>query len=146
MTKETILLVEDNISDIELTKRAFAKACVPNQLIVAENGQEALDFLFQRAREDSINLSYLPAMVLLDLKLPGMDGLEVLKTIRNTSPIKQLPIIILSSSKEACDITNCYNYGANSYICKPIDFNQFIETMQQVCKYWLTINQNPNRN
>jgi len=140
MDTKIILLVEDNQSDIELTKRAFEKGHIRNKLVVAEDGQEALNYLFDTGIADG---SHLPTVVLLDLKLPKVDGLEVLRHIRTNDRTKRLPVVILTSSNEERDMIECYNLGANSYIRKPVDFNQFAEAVRQLGLYWLVLNEAP---
>ena len=143
MKTKTILLVEDNPSDIELTKRALTKAKIANELVVAEDGQEALDYLLGTGnfagRDDLPRL----AMILLDLKLPKVDGLEVLKRIRANARTKRLPVVILTSSQEQQDIIKGYDLGANSYIRKPVDFTQFAEAIKILGLYWLVLNEPP---
>jgi two-component system, response regulator len=141
MEGKVILLVEDNPSDIELTKRALAKSHVVNELVVVEDGQEALDILFGNGKIEVIKL--LPAVVLLDLKLPKVDGLEVLRSIRAHEHTKLLPVVILTSSKAEKDIVQSYRLGANSYIQKPVDFNQFVEAIKNLGLYWLVLNEPP---
>lgn len=141
MTPKTILLIEDNPSDIDLTKRAFEKNRIGNELIILEDGQEALDYLFNSEN----GLKNQPILILLDLKLPKIDGIEVLRWIRSDSRTKRLPVVILTSSKEDEDIAACYDYGANSYIRKPIDFAQFAETIRTLGMYWLVLNEPPPR-
>ncbi len=137
--------MEDNPDDILLTKRALAKSNILNEVIVAHDGVEALDYLFGRGKWEGRDLTILPEVVLLDLKMPKMGGLEVLEEIRKNAPTKLLPVIILTTSKEESDIISGYNLGANSYICKPVDFNQFHEAIKQLGLYWLVLNQGPNR-
>jgi two-component system, response regulator len=132
-----ILLVEDNPSDIDLTRRAFARARISNPLRVAEDGLEALDILFGDANAG------LPAIVLLDLKLPLVDGFEVLRRIRSEARTRRLPVVILTSSKEDQDVASGYDLGVNSYIRKPVDFGQFTEAIRQLGLYWLVINESP---
>jgi len=143
MKTKTILLVEDNPSDIELTKRALTKAKIANELVVAEDGQEALDYLFGTGnfagRDDLPRI----AMILLDLKLPKVDGLEVLKRIRANARTKRLPVVILTSSQEQQDIIKGYDLGSNSYIRKPVDFTQFAEAIKILGLYWLVLNEPP---
>ena len=143
MNNKTILLVEDNPSDINLTKRAFEKALITNNLVIAEDGQEALEYIFGNGYDENQDVSRLPALVLLDLKLPKISGLEVLKRIRSAEKIKRLPVVILTSSKEEQDVAASYDLGVNSYIRKPIDFNQFAEAIKYLGVYWLGINEPP---
>lgn len=135
-----ILLVEDNKSDIDLALRAFRKAGVSYPIDIVEDGQEALDYLFCENKYVDRNLSNHPVIVLLDLKLPIVDGLEVLKLIRSTPQTKDLIVIVLSSSREEKDITNAYNLGVNSYLTKPVNFEDFINTIEQIDNYWLKLN------
>ncbi|MBI2143726.1 response regulator [Candidatus Woesearchaeota archaeon] len=137
METRPILLVEDNPDDIELTKRAFRKSNVANELLTVRDGAEALGFLHGNGR----NSNSLPGVVLLDLKLPKVDGLEVLKAIRSHKETRLLPVIILTSSKEEQDRVNSYSLGANSYIRKPVDFDQFSHAVQQLGLYWLVLNE-----
>lgn len=143
MNSKPILLVEDNISDIELTKRAFSRERISNQLVVAEDGLEALDFLFGRGKYGHRDTTMLPAFILLDINLPVMDGLEVLRQIRENELTRRIPVVILTSSKEDQDITRSYDLGVNSYIRKPVDFDQFSEAVKQLGLYWLVINEPP---
>ena len=143
MNNKPILLVEDNPSDIDLTKRAFVKGNIQNEIIVVEDGQEALDFIFCKGQYVHREKDQLPALVLLDLKLPKVDGLEVLKKIRSAEKIRRLPVIVLTSSKEEQDIATSYDLGANSYIRKPVDFTQFASAIQSLGNYWLVINEQP---
>jgi CheY-like chemotaxis protein len=144
LNNKTILLVEDNPSDISLTKRAFEKEHINSKLVVAEDGQEALDYIFGNAKYAHRDISQIPALILLDLKLPKISGLEVLKRIRATEKIKRLPVVILTSSKEEQDVAASYDLGVNSYIRKPIDFNQFAEAIKYLGLYWLVINEPPS--
>lgn len=146
MKESLILLVEDNEDDIMLTERAIKKNRITNKLVIARDGNEALDFLFCRGEHEGRNPSELPVVVLLDLKLPKVDGLEVLKAIRADEKTRLLPVIILTSSKEEQDITSCYSSGANSYIRKPVDFNQFIDAIQSLHLYWVILNESPFNN
>jgi CheY-like chemotaxis protein len=130
-----ILLVEDNEDDVELTLHALRREHLANSIAVARDGEEALDFLFADANGS------LPKLVLLDLKLPKVDGLEVLKRLKEDARTRTIPVVILTSSKEERDLVNGYNLGANSYIQKPVDFDQFRETVKSVGMYWLVINQ-----
>jgi CheY-like chemotaxis protein len=138
-----ILLVEDNPSDIALTRRAFEKSNILNPLVVAEDGQEALDYLLGKDTPDGNYLNPLPAIILLDLKLPIIDGHEVLKQIRSHDHTRRLPVVVLTSSKEDQDLAKSYDLGVNSYIRKPVDFLQFAEAIKQVGIYWLVLNEIP---
>jgi two-component system response regulator len=143
MNQAPILLVEDNPSDIELTIKALEKVQIKNNLVVAENGSEALDYLFGIGIYAGRDTSKPPAVVLLDLKLPGIDGLEVLKMIRLKSLTHRQPVIILTSSTEDSDLKTSYDLGVNSYIRKPVDFNEFTETIGHLVTYWLGFNETP---
>ena len=136
-----ILLVEDNPSDIKLTKRAFKKSNLTNELQVVTDGAEALEFLF--AQDDGDYKNPLPILILLDIKLPKVDGLEVLERIRHAERTALLPVVILTSSKEQEDMIRSYRLGANSYIRKPVDFEQFVEAIQQLGLYWMVLNESP---
>lgn len=138
---QMILLVEDNPSDIKLTKRAFKKSNLTNELQVVNDGAEALEFLF--TQENGEYKNPLPILVLLDLKLPKVDGLEVLERIRREERTALLPVVILTSSKEQEDIVQSYQLRANSYIRKPVDFDQFVEAIQQLGLYWMVLNESP---
>jgi two-component system, response regulator len=143
MKPKIILLVEDNPSDIGLTKRALAKSRIANELIVAEDGQEALDYLFGSGKYAGRDVSEIPALVLLDLKLPRVDGLEVLRRIRADDRSRRLPVVIMTTSKEEQDVAQSYDLGANSYIRKPVDFTQFVEAVEHLGLYWLVLNEPP---
>lgn len=143
MDKKIILLVEDNPDDVELTLRAFKKNSILNKVVVARDGVEALDFLFTRGVYAERDKSVMPQVILLDLKLPKVDGLEVLQRLRADDRTKFLPVVILTSSKEEQDIISSYSLGANSYILKPVDFSQFTEAVRQLDLYWLVLNQSP---
>lgn len=137
-----ILLVEDNPDDVLLTIRAMKKNNVPSEMVVAKDGAEALDYLFGTGVYADREVKA-PSLVLLDLKLPKIDGLEVLKRIRADARTKLLPVVILTSSKEEQDLIASYSLGANSYIRKPVDFNAFMEAVKQLGLYWLVINEAP---
>lgn len=143
MKDKIILLVEDNPSDIGLTKRALEKHHITNELVVAENGQEALDYLFGAGVHAGRDVTDLPTVVLLDLNLPKLNGLEVLRRIRDNSQTRRLPVVILTTSKDEQDILTSYDLGANSYIRKPVDFHQFAEALRQLGLYWLVLNEPP---
>ena len=143
MEQKIILLVEDNPDDVELTIRAFDKCNLGNPLTVVYDGAQALEYLFCTGDFASRNPKEMPAVVLLDLKLPKIDGLEVLKEIRSHPSTQLLPVVILTSSLEEQDMINSYLNGANSYIRKPVDFNKFIDAVQQLGLYWLLLNEKP---
>lgn len=143
MKAKVILLVEDNPDDVALTKRALDKSHIANKLIVAEDGEEALDYLFGRGVHEGRDTNVLPTLILLDLKLPKVDGYEVLRRIREDERTKRLPVVIMTSSNEQHDVINCYDGGANSYIRKPVDFVQFSEAVNHLGLYWLVINEPP---
>jgi CheY-like chemotaxis protein len=143
MSDRTILLVEDNPDDIELARRALRNNNIGNRLVVAQDGVEALDYLFGTGKYAGRDTHDLPVVVLLDLKLPKVDGLDVLKKLRAENLTKRLPIVILTSSKEEQDLLNGYNFGANSYIRKPVDFSQFTEAVRQLHLYWMVLNEPP---
>jgi CheY-like chemotaxis protein len=138
-----ILLVEDNPDDIELTLRAFRKNNIMNEIIIKRDGAEALDFFFGKEGVAVNNCNDLPILTMLDLKLPKIDGLDVLKKIRSDKRTKLIPVVILTSSNEQSDLLSSYELGCNSYIRKPVDFNQFTETVKQLGFYWLLINEIP---
>jgi two-component system response regulator len=144
MEHKIILLVEDNPDDVELTIRAFNKTNITNPIVNVEDGIKALDYLFHRGIYAGQADESLPAVILLDLKLPRMGGLEVLKEIRNNEKTRLLPVVILTSSLEEQDMIASYLNGANSYIRKPVDFNKFIEAVQQLGLYWLLLNESPS--
>ncbi len=145
MARKTILLVEDNPDDEALTLRALKKNSIANQIIVVHDGVEALDYLWCRAEYKDRDPSDHPQVILLDLKLPKINGLEVLKSIRADIRTKLLPVVILTSSAEERDMVDGYALGANSYIRKPVDFEQFLEAVRELGLYWLVINQVPRR-
>jgi len=141
MDKRFILLVEDNPDDVELTKRALKIHNIANEVIVARDGVEALDYLFATGAYAGRETTVTPQLVLLDLKLPKVDGLEVLRRLRSDERTMFLPVVILTSSKEEQDLVNGYKLHANSYIRKPVDFNQFSEAVRQLGLYWLVLNE-----
>ena len=146
MVKERIiLLVEDNPDDELLTLLAFKENEIGNEVVITRDGAEALDYLFGTGKFQGRDVSVLPQVVLLDLKLPKVDGLEVLKQIRQNDLTKLLPVVVLTSSKEETDIVKSYESGANSYIKKPVDFEQFSEAIKQLGLYWLLLNELPVR-
>ncbi len=138
-----ILLVEDNRMDVELTLDAFHEAKLLNTIHVASDGTEALDYLFGRGKFADRNAFPLPNLVLLDLKLPGVDGFEVLRQIKSTPILKRLPVVILTSSKEEGDRALSYDQGANSYLVKPVSFDGFLGVVRQIDGYWLSLNVAP---
>jgi two-component system, response regulator len=137
-----ILLVEDNPDDEKLTILALRKHNVANEVVIAHDGVEALSHLFGSAEDDRAAAAVMPALILLDLKLPRLDGLEVLRRVRGDSRTRRLPVVVLTSSREEQDLINSYNLGANSYIRKPVDFAQFSEAVKQLGLYWLVLNEN----
>ena len=145
MTSQVILLVEDNPSDIGLTRRAMEKSGISNPLVVAEDGQDALDYIFCTGAHGAREIADTPLLVLLDLKLPRVDGLEVLRRIRADPRTRRIPVVILTSSGEERDISAGYDNGTNSYIRKPVDFQQFAVVIRQLGMYWLVVNQPPPR-
>jgi two-component system, response regulator len=141
MKPKIILLVEDNASDVGLTQRALTRSHIGNQMVVAEDGQEALDYLFGKGQYATRDVNELPALVLLDLKLPRVDGLEVLRQIRANKRTRRLAVVILTTSKEEQDVAQSYDLGANSYIRKPVDFMQFAKAVEHLGLYWLVMNE-----
>jgi CheY-like chemotaxis protein len=136
-----ILLVEDNPDDVDLTLRAFEKSKLVNEIVVARDGEEALDYLFATGAHQCRDSRLLPELVLLDLKLPKVEGLDVLRRMRADERTKLLPVVILTSSNEEKDLVNGYMLGANSYVRKPVVFEQFIEAVRQLGLYWLLLNE-----
>jgi two-component system response regulator len=143
MSENIILLVEDSSIDEELTLRALRKSNISNKVVVARDGAEALDYLFARGAYAGRDVRDLPQVVLLDLNLPKLGGLEVLRMIRAEEATKLLPVVILTSSKEDKDLLTGYASGANSYVVKPVDFTQFADAVRQLGLYWLVLNQLP---
>jgi two-component system response regulator len=143
MNTKVILLAEDNPDDVQLTLRALKKSKIVNEVIVLRDGVETLDYLFGTGNYAGRDTKILPQVLLLDLKMPRMDGLEVLKRIRNDERTKVLPVVVLTTSSEDKDRVESYKLGANSYIRKPVDFNQFVNAVQQLGLYWLVLNEAP---
>lgn len=142
-TMKSLLLVEDNPDDELLTVRALKRNNILNEIVVARDGVEALDYLFGTGAYEGRDMSVMPQIILLDLKLPKIDGLEVLKRLRANERTHLIPVIILTSSKEETDLVRGYSLGANSYIRKPVDFEQFVQAVQQLKLYWLVLNEAP---
>ena len=140
MNQNDILLIEDNPDDVELTRIAFAEAGVDRQMVVVRDGAEALDYLFTRGRHAGREGADLPAIVLLDLNLPKVDGREVLQAIRGDARTRALPVVVLTTSDEPFDVEATYALGVNSYIRKPVDFEQFVAVVKQIGLYWLVLN------
>lgn len=145
MVDKMILLVEDSSDDIELTQMALRQQKIKNELVVVRDGQEALDWLFGEGKHAGRDTSEMPAVTLLDLRLPKIDGIEVLKKIRQDERTKLNPVVVLTSSKEDQDLVKSYAMGANSYIRKPVDFQQFSEAVRHLGLYWLLLNESPPR-
>ena len=139
-----ILLVEDNPEDVELTLRAFQKYHLANKVHVVRDGEEALECLFRTGRYAESNSQEKPRLVLLDLKLPKVDGLEVLQKCKADPRTKHIPVVVLTSSREECDVVQSYNLGVNSYLVKPVDFSHFTEAVRQLGLYWMVLNQLPS--
>lgn len=140
MNRNEILLVEDNADDIELTRIAFAESKIANRMVVVEDGAQALDYLFARGLHAERDPEALPSIVLLDLNLPKLDGREVLQAIRANPRTRSLPVVVLTTSTEPFDVEASYALGVNSYIQKPVDFEQFVWAVKQVVMYWLVLN------
>ena len=145
MDDRVILLVEDNPDDVELTLRAFKKSNIINEVVVARDGAEALDYLYGTGRFAGRDINITPAVILLDLKLPKVNGFEVLQRIRADERTQLLPVVILTGSQEEQDLINGYKLGANSYIVKPVGFDKFCCAIQKLGMYWLLLNQPPRR-
>lgn len=141
MTEKTILLVEDNPDDEALTTRALRKAKIVNEIVVARDGAQAVDYLFAEGQYAGRDLSQPPSVVLLDLKLPKLSGLEVLKRMRSDPRTRLIPTVVLTSSSEDEDMLKSYEFGANSYVRKPVEFGAFVEAVGQLGMYWLLLNQ-----
>ncbi|PYS24867.1 MAG: two-component system response regulator [Acidobacteria bacterium] len=143
MKDKVILLVEDNPRDEALTLRALKKSNIVNDVVVARDGVEALDYLFGTGAYDGREMTLMPQVVLLDLKLPKVDGLEVLRRMRADGRTKRLPVVVFTSSSEEEDMLSSYSLGANSYVRKPVEFEQFLEATKQLGLYWLILNEAP---
>ncbi len=140
MSDHTILLIEDNPDDAELTRIAFAEAGIDSRLVVVGDGAEALDYLFARGAHAERDAAQLPSIVLLDLNLPKLDGREVLQALRANPATRGLPVVVLTTSTEPFDVEASYALGVNSYIRKPVDFQKFVEVVKQIGLYWLVLN------
>jgi two-component system, response regulator len=140
---QIILLVEDNARDEALTLRALKKSNIVNEVVVARDGVEALDYLFATGNHAGRDLDTMPKLIMLDLKLPKVNGLQVLERIRHDERTRRLPVVVFTSSNEEEDLIHSYNLGANSYVRKPVDFEQFLEATKQLGLYWLVLNQIP---
>lgn len=140
-----ILLVEDNPDDVELTKLAFEESRLCNEIVVAEDGGKALDYLFRTGEYDGQELEELPAVILLDLNLPKVSGLDILKRIRSDERTDCIPVIILTSSKEDEDVISSYKLGANAYVRKPVEYDKFVEAANTLGMFWLMLNETPPR-
>ena len=136
-----ILLVEDKRNDVDLTLRAFARSKIANEIVVVKDGEEALDYLFATGTHSGRDPSGMPEVVLLDLKLPKVDGLEVLRRLRADQRTRRLPVVVLTSSKEERDVVTSYDLGANSFVRKPVDFLEFTDAARQLGLYWLVLNE-----
>lgn len=139
-----ILLVEDNPNDVELTLRALKKNNITNRIHVVRDGAEALEFIFSTDKYKDRNINEHPKVILLDLNLPKVNGLEVLKRIKDDERTRSIPVVMMTSSREEQDLVKSYKLGVNSYIVKPVDFSQFTNVVKQLGYYWMLINQNPN--
>ena len=143
MSDKVILLVEDNQDDEELAMLAFDRSRIANEMVVVRDGQEALDYFFGTEANVGKDAKALPQLVLLDLKLPKVDGLEVLRRLRADPRTRRLPVVMLTSSREEEDLLTSYDLGANSYVRKPVDFARFADAIQQLQMYWLVLNESP---
>ena len=141
---KVVLLVEDNPDDRDLTLLAFKEADIPNEVVFCTDGEEALEFLFATGAHAGRDTRVMPHVILLDLKLPKVDGLEVLKRVRADERTKLIPVVVLTTSREQKDVVESYRLGANSYVRKPVDFSLFIEVSRQLGRYWLVLNEAPH--
>ncbi|SRR5581483_1487285 len=144
MNEVEILLVEDNPRDLELTVRALRKGHFANSIVTVNDGEEALDFLFARGRYSDRDVNHRPKVVFLDLKLPKVDGIEVLRQVKSDERTKMLPVVIVTSSAEERDRVESYDLGANSYVVKPIEFDDFVKTIRDLGFYWVAVNKPPS--
>jgi len=140
-----ILLVEDNSSDAEMTIAALGKNHLANKLLHVKNGEEALDFIFAQGKYTDRHIDQKPKVILLDLKMPKVNGIEVLQKIRSDERTKNIPIVVLTSSKEDPDIQKCYDLGVNSYVVKPVEFDEFQKAISELGLYWMIVNQLPHK-
>jgi two-component system response regulator len=138
-----ILLVEDNIDDAEMTIHALSKSNLANKLIHATDGEEALDFLFGKGKYTGRDVNLKPRIILLDLKMPKINGIEVLEKVKSNNATKKIPVVILTSSKEDPDVSRCYDLGANGYIVKPVEFDGFTKAISELGMYWMLLNHAP---
>ena len=143
MNEKVVLLAEDNDDDVELTLRSFKEHNLTNTVVVARNGQEAIDYLFAKGSHAGRGANQIPVLILLDIKMPVLDGLEVLRQIRSSELTKLIPVVILTTSSEDKDKIDSYGLGANSYVRKPVNFDQFLEATRQLGLYWLLLNEPP---
>jgi two-component system response regulator len=141
VNRQLILLVEDRADDVDLTLRAFARINIANEIVVARDGEEALDYLFATGTHGDRDPSRVPSVVLLDLQLPKMAGLDVLRRIREDERTRRLPVVVLTSSNEEQDMVRSYDLGANSFVRKPVDFADFIDAARHLGRYWLVLNE-----
>jgi len=142
-TQKTILLVDDDIHDVTLMVNALREAHLGNEIVVAEDGEEALDILYQRGNFSGEEKSF-PIFILLDIKMPKMDGIEVLKQIRGDSQFDKIPVVMMTSSRDTRDIDECYLYGANSFVVKPVNIADFVSVVKKIGQYWLVVNEISN--
>jgi two-component system response regulator len=143
LSESLVLHVEDNVDDEMLVKRALRHDVPPNRLVAARDGREAAEYLFERKLLAGLNEHRLPDLIILDLKLPILGGLELLERIRSTPETMRIPVVVLSSSDEVRDVERCYQLGVNSYVPKPVDFDKFLETVKRIGNYWLDTNRTP---
>ncbi len=137
-----ILLVEDSLNDIDLTLAALEEHHLANEVVVTRDGEEALDYLYRRGQYAGVDTP-LPAVVLLDIKMPKVNGIEVLRQMKSDASLRSLPVVMLTSSKEEPDLASCYQLGANAYVVKPVDFQQFVDAVKQVGAFWAVLNEPP---